>query len=360
MLADRVSFPSAAEWDEWLLNHGAGDQVSEKIIKLKKIIADGAVIEIFQTDISAKNQVAALIDDVFRKFGAVDGVVHAAGIPAAGLIQQKTMADAQEAMSAKVLGTGHLARALRQLPSQRQPRFLILFSTFSTVVGAFGQAAYVAANTYLDVFSGYASHETGLSVMSIDWDRWTGTGMAARLEGEGISPAEGAEAFGTLLGHLELLGKRGVRRVVVTPHALDDWDDQARASGMEGMVDHIERIPVARHAAGKKRPRVSVAYTPPSTSLEKRLADLWKEFLGIEQVGTHDNFFELGASSLDLVQFNARLNRAVQRDVGLVHLYAHPTVASLANFLAGNGGESAPVSEARSMLAGAARKLRKD
>jgi amino acid adenylation domain-containing protein len=384
ILADAAPFPPAGEWDEWLLNHDADDPVSGKIVRLRDIISFGGSVRTERVDIADESQVETLLADVRRTYGSIDGAVHAAGIPDAGIIQQKTVPQALAVLEAKVRGSRNLARILGQSPSGGKPGFLILFSSFSTVVGAFGQAAYVAANTFLDEFAGYAGQRHGLTVMSLDWDRWKGVGMAARslrdlsgsldilpMESEGIEPKEGIRAFGALLRHLDSLNRQGISRVVVTPHNLEDWGREAHSSGAEGLLDQIEIDPGESPSSRKKRPRVSVAYTPPSSSLEHRLVDLWKDFLGLETVGIHDNFFELGASSLDLIQFNARLNRALKREVGLVQLYAHPTVASLAEFLYGNGDEAdskAPMDEtsgaqkpdARSMLVTAARKLRKD
>ena len=45
-------------------------------------------------------------------------------------------------------------------------------------------------------------------------------------------------------------------------------------------------------------------YVAPRTDLEKLVADIWIEFLGIEKIGVYDNFFKLGGHSLIAVQGN--------------------------------------------------------
>ncbi len=49
------------------------------------------------------------------------------------------------------------------------------------------------------------------------------------------------------------------------------------------------------------------AYIAPRTNIEKLVADIWIEYLGVEKVGVHDNFFELGGHSLIAVQVMARI-----------------------------------------------------
>ena len=49
------------------------------------------------------------------------------------------------------------------------------------------------------------------------------------------------------------------------------------------------------------RPELLTRFVPPSTELERKIAEIWQELLGIQQVGIHDDFFELGGHSLMIV-----------------------------------------------------------
>ncbi|NEP51731.1 MAG: AMP-binding protein, partial [Moorea sp. SIO3C2] len=55
---------------------------------------------------------------------------------------------------------------------------------------------------------------------------------------------------------------------------------------------------------------VSTEYVAPETETQNALAEIWKEVLGIEQVGIHDNFFELGGDSIISIQMVARAQKA--------------------------------------------------
>jgi amino acid adenylation domain-containing protein/FkbM family methyltransferase len=86
------------------------------------------------------------------------------------------------------------------------------------------------------------------------------------------------------------------------------------------------------------------AFAPPRGGEEERLAELWREVLGVERVGRHDGFFDLGGHSLLLARLHARLREALGREVPIVDLFRFPTVAALAEHLrAEPAGPAAPV-----------------
>jgi amino acid adenylation domain-containing protein len=75
-------------------------------------------------------------------------------------------------------------------------------------------------------------------------------------------------------------------------------------------------------------------YVAPRTPVERRLAELWAEVLGVAQVGVDDNFFALGGHSLRATQISARLRDAFGVELPLRALFAAPTIAGLAAWLA--------------------------
>jgi len=73
--------------------------------------------------------------------------------------------------------------------------------------------------------------------------------------------------------------------------------------------------------------------TMPNLDLERRIAGIWREALGLDHVGRNDNFFDLGAHSLLIVEVNTRLGEMLQTDLPLTTMFQYPTVSSLATFL---------------------------
>ena len=68
----------------------------------------------------------------------------------------------------------------------------------------------------------------------------------------------------------------------------------------------------------------------PRDALEAVIAEVWCEVLRVEQVGVHDNFFEMGGHSLLATQVIARLSLLLQLDIPLYAFFEFPTVSGLA------------------------------
>jgi amino acid adenylation domain-containing protein len=81
-------------------------------------------------------------------------------------------------------------------------------------------------------------------------------------------------------------------------------------------------------------------YVAPATELERCLAGLWQEILGLERVGVHDDFFALGGSSITGAMFVNRLQRELGEIVHVVVMFDAPTVAQLASWVADNCPEA--------------------
>lgn len=71
------------------------------------------------------------------------------------------------------------------------------------------------------------------------------------------------------------------------------------------------------------------AYEAPRGATEESLAAIWAEVLGLEQVGRHDNFFEIGGHSLLAVRVCSSAQRTLGVDIRLEDIFLKPTIASL-------------------------------
>ena len=68
---------------------------------------------------------------------------------------------------------------------------------------------------------------------------------------------------------------------------------------------------------------------PPETPTEKAIAEIWREVLGTEVVGVHDNFFDLGGHSLLAVTVISRISRQLRHRFAPLDL-ARQTLGQLA------------------------------
>ena len=79
----------------------------------------------------------------------------------------------------------------------------------------------------------------------------------------------------------------------------------------------------------------------PQNELQKEIAQLWQETLGVEAVGLDDNFFDLGGHSLLAVRVHRELKERIERPLSITDMFRLPTVRSLSAFLAGETDEGA-------------------
>ena len=97
-----------------------------------------------------------------------------------------------------------------------------------------------------------------------------------------------------------------------------------------GKVDLKALPPPAIHAAAD--------YIKPRTLREKAVAHIWREVLGVDDVGIDDNFFELGGNSLNIIQLGMRLKDVLRNDIPTVDLFRFPTIRTFLEYVEKEGG----------------------
>ncbi len=89
-----------------------------------------------------------------------------------------------------------------------------------------------------------------------------------------------------------------------------------------------------------KRPDLATLYRPAAITSQKHVAGIWNDLLQLEKIGIDDNFFELGGNSLLGLKTVALLKKQFNYDVPITKLYQFPTVAGIAAFIDGDGGNA--------------------
>jgi thioester reductase-like protein len=117
----------------------------------------------------------------------------------------------------------------------------------------------------------------------------------------------------------------------------------------------LERLPLSANGKVDRRAlpapelgeRTGREYEPPQGEVEKLLAAVWQELLGVERVGREDHFFELGGHSLLALKVLARINRELGATLRAVDVYQSPTIRALSERLQGAGGAEGRVELSR-------------
>jgi acyl transferase domain-containing protein len=144
--------------------------------KIRAIEDVGGEVLIVAADVTNEAHMQSVLKQARSRFGEINGVVHAAGVPGAGIIQIKTPAMAANVLAPKVAGT----RVLDAVLKDSELDFFIMCSSRSAILGGFGNVDYCAANAYLDAFAHYKRATNGGAVVSINWDAWQSVGMLVK------------------------------------------------------------------------------------------------------------------------------------------------------------------------------------
>jgi acyl carrier protein len=67
----------------------------------------------------------------------------------------------------------------------------------------------------------------------------------------------------------------------------------------------------------------------PRSELEEEIAGIWREVLGVEQVGIDDNFFDLGGNSLLAMRTRSLIESRLEHQLSMVDIFGFPTVRAL-------------------------------
>jgi acyl carrier protein len=126
--------------------------------------------------------------------------------------------------------------------------------------------------------------------------------------------------------------------------------DELRAYVKERLPEHmipavfveLEEIPLTAHGKldkrrlpepGGWRPEFEKRYEAARNGIEAMLSELWSEVLGVEHVGIHDDFFDLGGDSIKGVIFIDHLQGRLGEIVHVVNIFNAPTIASFAKYI---------------------------
>ncbi len=315
VLTGRAPLPPRAAWDDHLARHGDEHPMSRKILQVRLLEGLGAEVLPLAAEATDRAAMAGAVEQARQRFGELHGVVYLAGLTQQPVAFEKADPPAcQPHFAAKVEGLAVLEEVL----GDAELDFCVLFGSLSAQLGGLGFAAYAAANTYLDAFARRHGQD-GTPWLSIDWDGWPQHEEDTEVTGYVMTPEEAAEAF-----HRLLAMRAAAQLVVATgelPARLDRW---VRFASVEEERE--------RPAAGElfARPSLQTPYVEPRNETEEGLVEVWRELLGIGEIGAHDNFFELGGDSLLATQLVSRLRGRFRVELPLAEFFNVPTVGQLA------------------------------
>ncbi|MFC5219025.1 type I polyketide synthase [Streptomyces coerulescens] len=306
-----------------------------------ELTALGARVTLAARDLTARDEVRSLIDGI-PEDAPLTGVVHAAGIPANGVLADLTPRHLADALAAKA----RAADLLHELTADQDLGLFVLFASVTGVLGNAGQAAYAAANAHLDALAQHR-RAVGLPATSVAWGPWAGDGMAAdraaeeRIRRSGLRPLPPERALAAL--DQVLADDRPCTAVVDI-----SWDRFATAFALARPSALLADLPDATTAtrggtgtAGAETGElVARLRALPSGERERALGDFVQSrvaaVLGHETPAAIDAdraFKDFGFDSLTAVDLRNQLMTATGLRLATTLVFDHPTPAALGRHL---------------------------
>ncbi|UHA74003.1 type I polyketide synthase [Paenibacillus sp. 481] len=352
VLTGRSDFPAQDRYESWIAEHGEDNSVTRKIRRVQRLEQWGAEVTYVQADLANEVQMGNVFQFIDATYGCLNGVVQAAGLPGGESFRAIENIDGQKAdeqFRAKVQGL----KTMERLLAGKGTDVCILFSSIASALGGLGFSAYSAANLYMDAFARKQNQAGGTKWLCVNWDAWEFWEEHSSKIGESlvelaILPAEAPELFQYVYAPCDS------NQIIVST-----GDFQARLDRWIRLKGKKEQPQPTGDGGSFVRPDLTNPYVAPRNQAEKTIADVWKQFFRIDQVGIHDNFFDLGASSLDMIQVTGKLNEALNETIAVVDMFTYPTIHALAQRLTRSEQDEAEEAEIEHQLIGAVAKGKK-
>jgi acyl carrier protein len=228
---------------------------------------------------------------------------------------------------------------LHRLSQDHRLDFFVVYSSMIATWGAVHRAHYAAVNHFSDQLI-LQRNRLGLPGLSIDWGPWSGSGMLkhdaeTRAKWLGVDSLKPVRYLCTL-GRLLDVHSQGVAIAVEA-----DWQriyqSYSQHSPMFLFEDLLGPRETATVAESGERPDLG-----DDSTLRVGIRTAFSELLGYadaREIAEERGFFEQGMDSLLAIRFGEILHERLQVTVKTTDLFSYNSVAKLAEFLAGRGGD---------------------
>ncbi|MDO8261176.1 MAG: beta-ketoacyl synthase N-terminal-like domain-containing protein, partial [Candidatus Magasanikbacteria bacterium] len=210
--------------------------------------------------------------------------------------------------------------------------FFVLFSSSTSLHSAPGQSDYTAANSFLDSYAEYRNRQ-GRNTLVINWAGWKEVGM---LSDSRTMLNYGALTTEEALNSLLIVLGRKINSVMI-----------GALTYVEGALSSHERLPLELSTEVKTEVSYNIMILGKTLErnlsqeaklkggsgeykeLEKNLAQIWSEVLGIGEIDINDHFFDLGGDSLRIAEVHSLLEKKYPGKFSVAELFAYPTITKL-------------------------------
>lgn len=313
---------------------------AEKEARIEELRSLGGDVRYFRADVGNLDDARRLVKDIKEAYGALNGIIHSAGVVRDAYLQQKTTDQMGQVLNAKVQGLINLDEATRDEPLEH----VILFSSMSGVLGNAGQTDYAYANNFVDLFAAkrekqrQAGKRSGKTI-AIAWPLWADGGMqlderTTKLLSDttGLTPLKtetGLQAFDQatrlpLTRFLILEGDHGkLRRTLGTAEVETSAPEPVKTVAKPSTP-----------AAPSANDDVNIALVD---ALRGFIADLLK--VDKSDIDLAAELSDFGFDSITFTDFSNQINARFGSEITPAIFYEHPSLRALRDYLLDTYGD---------------------
>jgi polyketide synthase PksN len=304
---------------------------ASKAAKLEALRELGGEAIYVAADVSNVEQMRAARECGRERWGELQGVIHAAGIPGQESVLSQEVAGFEAVLAAKIAGT----EVLDELCADGAVEFVCYFSSSSAFLGDSGSCDYSIGNRFELAYAKYVNRRA----VAICWPLWAAGGMtfgdaeATKLyllsSGQrALEASEGLEVFEQIL---RLHQQGGFS------HALVMNGQKSRVERMLGIAASVPMNWLRETRAGQEQYRAELRGLTLSQRVEWELKEFVSELLKLprEKLDAEENLAEFGFDSIGLAQLAKRLSKRYSITITPAIFFSHSSLSKLVEYLVG-------------------------
>jgi acyl transferase domain-containing protein/acyl-CoA synthetase (AMP-forming)/AMP-acid ligase II/acyl carrier protein/phospholipid N-methyltransferase len=302
---------------------------------LEELKNSGVQVTLAEADVTVKEDLMRVLDDIRQTGIPLRGIIHAAGILDDGILLHQRTDQFGAVLKPKVMGAWNLHQLTKNIPLDH----FILFSSATALFGSPGQSSHCAANAFLDALAFYRN-ANGLPALSLNWGLWSQTGIVAgdkaeRLVGKfnwikSIPTTEGADLFYSLMN-------ADAPQVAIMPILWKALEPSMLPIGLQNFISGCmpagnEYSKAAKPEAGTEGRQEQFTFTSDDGPVHEYMTATIAEITGIPvtEIDVHCPLLNMGMDSLLSIELKNYIKKDWNVDINLARLMEGISIHELA------------------------------
>jgi acyl transferase domain-containing protein/acyl carrier protein len=292
----------------------------------------GGDIVYMSADISKRKEVEQLLKYAVKKFGTLDGIIHAAGLASNALIIKEETSAFINNSRAKIMGCYYLD----ELTKPYKLDFFVLFSSVSSCLMNTGCITYSCANAFMDYFAHYRNQlqiqgQRFGHTVSINWPLWKDGGMQPDMSTKKmlfdlfgmslLSKKDGINAFNRIL-------HSGLSQVMPM------FGKQTKFSNQLFPCENNNKNTPSSRILDVEKDNFEIAKNGLQNKIIQAISTVLK--LAATEISLEENFSQYGFDSISLTELANKLNNCYSLKLTPALFYQYSTVTEIADYLLKN------------------------